>query len=1726
MLQRFANDVYKQKYGLKLPLVGAESSTIHTKIDSRRQKGMSWLDGVLPFYAASQRDYGNSKQNSFLDFVFSQRRCSETFFGKGLRDYACFFDKNKSISVVVPWLGHDYSFLRPDNFKKLDYESLTNGISFSDMPNVAMGTDMCIEEAGKIIACSATSCIDPSYDLYEENKTLCQYSRGLDKFYKSELPGKFVREHLEKLHPFNNLYNPIAPRSQCYIKYNTVEEDLSNNRQCIHRQAPLGYRPQEILGRARPAISLNRTRVHMQSNSMFKDVFRAQTTRYRSLWNGDSVANTVANPDKQLYDLLAVHPNQLSPTQIKLKIAGDGEMLVEKVGLFSLQANLRWTRDLYTTVNEDLQRVHSNPIYVPDCSSPYTSSLASCVRKPHWSCPYVLTSLFGGSSKARRTNPHIKLLTPDPVRMRRLYPDLDGVHPVIRTRDIVVGAGGDAVEYSQFGAVLFIANPLRHTVLINARAEINLMMKMFFLGQSVKTFTVRTPVSNKKMDWPDLNYILRSSESMLQDVPPSATDVSHKFGDFFATVKKLELKRKTAGPVTSHNRTSGGNTTTSAKSRFYGGSVESTLDPGGDCYRAPLIQMNRSVLHIVLNSDVCYLRGPQSNTRRLLECTNAGRGLPITINVSTTSRRSGRIKGGFPKSYLPTKCNDISTPSTVEYHWNAATSKFSSRVVENEISLSTRMRVSPLWTLLNRLENINTLNHLTPSTVWMETNELRLSNPRWHTTELASRSTAASARQETVWDTNWILKSTDPNCQSDAVGTMSESTWNNNANRGGLCFDVFNVPEHTDACMKTIVNPFSICQIKEFEDFCRVVGMYRNDIMQINAWANGITKSYKNLYVSSLFLREDGIFGWHAVVQTYSGLGLDVGQCGDVNDFVQLAQIKMKRRFAYECPSQSLFQLSVMVSGIRTVLMRIVTMVVIVVDMMVDLLFLIISIFSNNQDAIKSHANGMFKSFMLLLEELAKFFEEMMNLIFNFLQKTFFNEILLLIEKICEFAKIIVKALLGFVDSILKFFEGIAKGLGLNSRAISDARIEMKHLKANVDKWNCVIDRKNVDTDLGDDHESLMASTCWIQQSFFTMPSDFLGGLVGDFTCGPTSMCLLDLADTENVGARLCMKCDENNPGNIGGYGCDLATKQCTCGVRPMTSSNCISTRDCLQAGSVCDIYSVVYSASFGTQPCLESQGSSFCQKDSPHTGMGTCATYRQVSSDFTATCSNVEINVLVKPVHSSKFCLGTTENIATSDTVVDFDSTFIFNCVRLSGANELRTGCLQVLQTLDLNTVERFVTYDIRIQSSQAQRRILSHEFGNGELVMFLLDSQERVPAITGMCSHTLTECIQNTPDQMQSPDYSSCMQCLRLWWFWNSTLTRIDCDHSLVDTELLDFRQMIIGLVNNAHVLPYLATTAPGVLVTLFQEWLRDDIVFATLMAYANLPVVYLSLLFEKALHIPESTSYLQFLHHGTEMSKDNGSSHSPMVSNRHLLESKIAGVDLSAHSAAEMSDRGMTKPGSRHLLQKKVAGIDLSIFQISDQSIERIMDNAKQNAANFPDKRKVIQDMFDSGTGFSCIIDYGVLFNSIIHRFANFLQRDGWRAKRTCSRLEMRQISTQDILCPVVMKPVERLLYNTNVLIKYYQYMALSSCLQNMSVSCLPPALFQVSGAYESIPSVDTGNVSVPEVDTVEKRRGRHFLQRHHTDFLLCVEHDRLRVQKHRDTTSGVFLALGTC
>jgi len=95
---------------------------------------------VLPFYAAQPRNKGNSKDADYMAYLLDTRkRCEDTYLDKTLREFACYFDADNRIQVVVPWLGKDYAFLKKENRDRVRGQDDT---LLSDLGQAQMGVDM------------------------------------------------------------------------------------------------------------------------------------------------------------------------------------------------------------------------------------------------------------------------------------------------------------------------------------------------------------------------------------------------------------------------------------------------------------------------------------------------------------------------------------------------------------------------------------------------------------------------------------------------------------------------------------------------------------------------------------------------------------------------------------------------------------------------------------------------------------------------------------------------------------------------------------------------------------------------------------------------------------------------------------------------------------------------------------------------------------------------------------------------------------------------------------------------------------------------------------------------------------------------------------------------------------------------------------------------------------------------------------------------------------------------------------------------------------------------------------------------------------------------------------------------------------------------------------------------------------------------------------------------
>jgi len=264
-IKTFTDEIHSKTFGLELPIVQSKQKK-RTRVANR--SFVSWIDGVLPFYAATQRTNVHSKDaGDYLGYVLDQKaRCVDSYYGKSLTDYACYMDAMNEVQLVVPWLGKDYSFLKSQNRLKIHEEPRDAGTEapVQELWRVEMGTDMCFAPDGiGRLPCTATACMDDVYQTYENKTNFCESSKQSDSYYESEVAKKYDRLYLERMHKDNNLFNPPAKRSQCYIKYTPQHTEKKNGRQCKHLQAPLGYSPSIIRPYSKEASSLNRSKVHI-----------------------------------------------------------------------------------------------------------------------------------------------------------------------------------------------------------------------------------------------------------------------------------------------------------------------------------------------------------------------------------------------------------------------------------------------------------------------------------------------------------------------------------------------------------------------------------------------------------------------------------------------------------------------------------------------------------------------------------------------------------------------------------------------------------------------------------------------------------------------------------------------------------------------------------------------------------------------------------------------------------------------------------------------------------------------------------------------------------------------------------------------------------------------------------------------------------------------------------------------------------------------------------------------------------------------------------------------------------------------------------------------------------------------------------------------------------------------------------------------------------------------
>jgi len=217
------------------------------------------------------------------------------------------------------------------------------------------------------------------------------------------------------------------------------------------------------------------------------------------------------------------------------------------------------------------------------------------------------------------------------MRMQKLYPDLAGANPLVRTGQIDTD---DIQRFQQFGLGFFVNVEMDGHTPIDLKKNVKGLLDVFIRHVTARTVVFHDKKLASLMDWPHLKADLRSTEKVA--ISQDAQDLRVKIPSFWITMKQLLMSEMLAltrhiqnNSIHNNNSTASGagNTTYHSTPKLdtpvYSGLHATTLDPGGDCHR----QRERDCFYYIIkqtyNVGLHSRRHPNSQLYRQLIVTGS-----------------------------------------------------------------------------------------------------------------------------------------------------------------------------------------------------------------------------------------------------------------------------------------------------------------------------------------------------------------------------------------------------------------------------------------------------------------------------------------------------------------------------------------------------------------------------------------------------------------------------------------------------------------------------------------------------------------------------------------------------------------------------------------------------------------------------------------------------------------------------------------------------------------------------------------------------------------------------------------------------------------------------------------------------------------------------------------------------------------------------------------------
>jgi hypothetical protein len=197
------------------------------------------------------------------------------------------------------------------------------------------------------------------------------------------------------------------------------------------------------------------------------------------------------------------------------------------------------------------------------------------------------------------------------------------------------------------------------------------------------------------------------------------------------------------------------------------------------------------------------------------------------------------------------------------------------------------------------------------------------------------------------------------------------------------------------------------------------------------------------------------------------------------------------------------------------------------------------------------------------------------------------------------------------------------------------------------------------------------ATRCW---------ASYVNGLgdASSLSCSAADSCMYDGGSSLAVGQSRLVACDDcpfTAAPDFQRFGCNIVTKQCSCGVQTLTRSSCINHAQCaIDTATTCDLLDTSFEpVAFGTTPCvdcvaaqpacLDAPGGARCAcvlRETQYQGCAATDVGKTVMLDAGKLCLvALDTSLADKLRRSSEFVVGFSELAAVPCALVDIASVF-----------------------------------------------------------------------------------------------------------------------------------------------------------------------------------------------------------------------------------------------------------------------------------------------------------------------------------------------------------------------------------------------------------------------------------------------------------------------------------